>query len=464
MLEHRPPNRSLLPPPGAPVFLLGIAGAGMSGLARLLASEGYGVTGCDLQITAEARQLEAHGIRFVSEEDTRPAVEASLVVHTSAAAADHPVLAAARRAGVPILRRAQAMGALLNDRRLVAISGTHGKTTVTAMTAQVAEAGGLDPVVLVGGRVDRWNGNARTGHGVAIAEADEYDRSFLELDPSLAVITSVEPEHLECYEGPEHLRSSFRDFAARAIGRDGILACAEGPGVAGVVEGLETVATYGMDPAADYRVAIVNRRGTRQTCRFTWHEGAFDFELGTPGDHNAQNAGAALAVGVRLQLDSDTLSGALAQFHGVDRRLQLLGKRGGRVILDDYAHHPTEVQASVAAVREAWPGRMLAVVFQPHLYSRTRRMAVEFAASLAGADEAVVLPIYPARETLIPGVTSGLVTEASGGFLGSATAAEVPEWVDGLPADSVVLFMGAGDITRLAHAVAEGEGASSVGV
>jgi UDP-N-acetylmuramate--alanine ligase len=436
----------------------------MSGLARLLASEAYRVTGCDLQITPEAKRLESHGIRFVGEEDMRPAVEASLVVHTSAAPPDHPVLVAARQAGVPILRRAQAMGALLNDRRLVAISGTHGKTTVTAMTAHVAEAGGLDPVVLVGGRVDQWNGNARTGHGVAIAEADEYDRSFLELDPSLAVITSVEPEHLECYEDPEHLRSSFRDFAGRAIGRDGILACAEGPGVAGVVEGLEAVMTYGIDPAADYRVEIVSRSGTRQTCRFAWDEGTFEFELGTPGDHNAQNAGAALAVGVRLRLAPDTLSGVLAQFSGVDRRLQLLGDRGGRVILDDYAHHPTEVRASVAAVREAWPGRRLAVVFQPHLYSRTRQMAAEFAASLAAADEAVVLPIYPAREVPIPGVTSGLVTDASGGFIGSATAAEIPGWVDGLQADSVVLFMGAGDITGLAHAVAEEKGANSVGV
>lgn len=464
MAEHGPPDRNLLPPAGASVFLLGIAGAGMSGLARLLAGEGYRVTGSDLLITPETRRLQSHGIRLVKEEDTRPAAESGLVVHTSAAPPDHPVLAAARQADVPILRRAQAMGALLNDRRLVAIAGTHGKTTVTAMTACIAEAGGLDPVVLVGGRVDRWDGNARTGRGVAIAEADEYDRSFLELDPSLAVITSVEAEHLECYEGPEHLRSSFRDFARRAAGRDGILACVEGPGVAPVVDGMESVTTYGLDPAADYRVEIVNRSGTRQTCRFECDEGSFEFELGTPGDHNAQNAGAALAVGFRLGLSPETLSGALAEFSGVDRRLQLLGDRDGRVILDDYAHHPTEVRVSVAAVREAWPGRRLAVVFQPHLYSRTRQMAVEFAAALSAADEVLVLPIYPAREAPLPGVTSKLLTDASHGFLDSASAAEVPGWVDGLQADSVVLFMGAGDITSLAHAVAEGKGASSVGV
>jgi UDP-N-acetylmuramate--alanine ligase len=463
MGDRRPPDRNYLPPPGASVYLLGIAGAGMTGLARLLASEGYRVSGSDLLVTPEARRLESYGIQLVDGDDVAAAAAAGLVVRTSAAALDHPIVAGARQAGVPVLKRAQAMGALLNGRRLVAISGTHGKTTVTAMTARVAEAAGLDPVVLVGGRVEAWDGNARIGSGVAIAEADEYDRSFLELDPSLAVITSVEPEHLECYEGPEHLQASFREFARRAIGKDGILACAEGPGVGPVVDGLESVSTYGLDAAADYRVEVVDRRGTMQTCRFESETGAFLFDLGCPGDHNAQNAGAALAVGLRLGLDPEDLAGALAEFSGVDRRLQLLGNRDGRVILDDYAHHPTEVQVSVAAVREAWPGRRLAVVFQPHLYSRTRQMAGEFAAALTAADEALVLPIYPAREAPIAGVTAELVTDAASGPVVAATAAEIPDWVDGLPADSVVLFMGAGDITLLAHEVADGKGASGVG-
>ena len=464
MVERRPPDRSHLPAPGASVYLLGIAGAGMTGLARILAAEGYRVVGSDLLVTPEARRLEAHGIRFVDSDDLVSPAGAGLVVHTSAAPNDHAVLQAARKAGVPVLKRAQAMGALLNDRRLVAIAGTHGKTTVTAMTARVAEAGGLDPVVLVGGRVHEWDGNARIGSGVAIAEADEYDRSFLELNPSLAVITSVEPEHLECYDGPEHLRSSFREFAGRAADRDGVLACAEGPGVDSVVEGLESVATYGLHPAADFRVEIVTRRGAVQTCRLESGDGTFDFDLGAPGDHNAQNAGAALAVGLRLGLGPETLGEALAGFSGVDRRLQRLGDRGGRVILDDYAHHPTEVHVSVAAVREAWPGRRLAVVFQPHLYSRTRQMAAEFAEALTAADEALVLPIYPAREAPIPGVTARLVTDASSGFADPVTADEVPGWVDGLPSDSVVLFMGAGDITLLAHHVAEGKEANGVGV
>lgn len=464
MADRRPPDRSIFPPAGEAVYLLGIAGAGMSGLAFLLASEGYRVSGSDLQVTPEARRLEATGVQLAAVDDIRPAVEAGLVVHTSAAPADHPVLVAARHAGVPIVKRAEAMGALFNGRRLVAISGTHGKTTVTAMTARLAEAGGLDPVVLVGGRVGAWDGNARSGVGIAIAEADEYDRSFLELDPSLAVITSVEPEHMECYDGPGQLQAAFREFARRAEGRDGILACAEGPGVPDVVRGLQAVRTYGLDADADYRVEVIERRGLRQTCRLSSRDECFEFELGAAGDHNAQNAGAAMAAGLTMGLGSDTLADALASFTGVDRRLQLLGDRGGRVILDDYAHHPTEVRATISAVRQAWPGRQMAVVFQPHLYSRTRKMAVEFAAALSQADQAVVLPVYAARETPIPGVTSTLVVEASRGAVRPLIPSDIPGWVDGLDTDAVVLFMGAGDVTLLAHAVAEGMEANGVGV
>jgi UDP-N-acetylmuramate-alanine ligase len=270
MSERHLPDRTLLPATGASVYLLGIAGAGMSGLAMLLAAEGYLVTGADRELTPETDRLRDLGVRLWPETATQPAVEAELVVYTSAVAPGHPVLAAARTAGVSSLKRARAMGALLNARRLVAVGGTHGKTTVTAMTARIAEAGGLDPIALVGGRVAAWNGNARAGAGVvAVAEADEYDRSFLELDPSLAVVTSVEPEHMECYDGPSDLVAAFREFAGRASERDGILACAEGPGIPETLRGLGGVHTYGLGPAADYRVEVVARDGARQTCRFT---------------------------------------------------------------------------------------------------------------------------------------------------------------------------------------------------
>lgn len=454
-MSSGPADRALLPPPGAPVYLLGIAGAGMSGLAMLLAADGYRVTGSDRELTPESRRLEALGVRLVPESDPQPATQVALLVHTSAAPADHPVLAAARAAGVPVIKRARATGALLNERHLTAVAGTHGKTTVTAMTARVAEAGGLDPIALVGGHVADWGGNARYGGGrTAVVEADEFDRSFLELDPSLAVVTSLEPEHMECYEDEADLESSFRTFAGRAESRDGILACADAPGALAAVHGLASVRTYGFSEGSDYRVEVLRRHGLGQTCRLVAPTGAFDFELGVPGRHNAQNAGAAMAAGLRLDIETTALRGALADFSGVDRRLQVLKEGDGRVIVDDYAHHPTEVAASMSAARDAWPGRPLAVVFQPHLYSRTRAMATEFAAALSGADAAVVLPIYPARELPIPGVTAGLIVRAASGSVGEVSAENVSTWVAGLRDDAVVLFMGAGDVTRLAHRVA----------
>ncbi len=464
MIESRPPARSLLPPIGASVYLLGIAGAGMSGLAALLASEGYRVTGADRVLTPEARRLEAIGATLSEETDTGPVRRADVVIHTSAAPADHPVLLAARTAGVPILKRARAMGALLNARRLVAIAGTHGKTTVTAMTARVAEAGGLDPIALVGGRVAAWDGNARIGSGpIAVVEADEYDRSFLELDPSLAVVTSMEPEHMECYAGTDDLQASFREFAARAEMRDGILACADAPGATAAVAGLGATATYGLAPEAHYRVRVLERDGRSQLCRLSGPHGEFDFGLGAPGDHNAQNAGAALTAGLMLGISGDVLRGSLEDFTGVDRRLQVVGGRSGRIIVDDYAHHPTEVRASLSAVRRAWPGRTVLAVFQPHLYSRTRDMAADFADALGAADGAVVLPIYPARERPIEGVTSHLVAEASGATVLEVAVDEVPDWIDGSPTDAVVVFMGAGDVTDLARRVAGPGGGQRVG-
>lgn len=466
MTERRPAESRLLPPEGASIYLLGIAGAGMAGLAVLLAAAGYRVGGSDRQPTPEAEGLVDRGVRLWPESDLRPLREADLVVYTSAAPEDHPALLAAREAGITTMKRARAMGALLNARRLVGVAGTHGKTTVTAMIACVTASGGLDPAALVGGRVADWGGNARAGGGaIAVAEADEYDRSFLELDPSLAVITSVESEHMECYRGPADLVDAFRTFARRASGRDGILACAGGPGVSETLRGMDGVLTYGLASTARYRVEVVERDGARQTCRFHSPEAAFTFTLGAPGDHNAENAAAALAAGLRLGVSAQALAGSLAGFSGVDRRLQVLGARRGRVIIDDYAHHPTEVKASVAAARGAWPGRPIAVVFQPHLYTRTRDMAAEFRAALQEADSAAVLPIYPARETPIPGVTADLLARSAGGRIRLIARHEAPAWVDSQPTTAVVLFMGAGDVTGLAHDVAGPvKGGGNVGV
>jgi UDP-N-acetylmuramate--alanine ligase len=453
-MAERLPGRRDLPPQGAAIHLLGAAGAGMRGIARVLADGGWTVSASDRDAAAAA-ELAALGVRVAPESDLAPVRAASLVVYSSALAPDHPALEAAASAGVPTWKRARALGALVNDRRLVAVAGTHGKTTVSAMLALTLEAAGRDPLAFVGGRVPAWDGNARPGRGrEAVVEADEYDRSFLELDPSLAVVTSVEPEHVESYGDEEGLRDAFARFAERAAGRDGLLACVDDAGARDTGRRVGASLGYGLGAAADYRVEVVATASDGQTCRLAGPDGSFAFELGVPGDHNAQNAAGALAAALRLGVDPRTAAEALREFRGVARRLQLLARRRDVVVIDDYAHHPTEVRASIAALRRAWPGARLVVVFQPHLFSRTRAMATEFGRALADADVALVLPVYPAREEPIPGVDASLVVASAPGHVRLGSTEEAVRVPVESPGDTVVAFMGAGDVTAVASRAA----------
>lgn len=447
-----------LPMPGARVHMMGIGGAGMRGLAHLLADGGYRVSGCDRNGAPEAPELRRRGVDLLDGHDPSHVRNVALVIHTAAVPEDHPELGAARDGGVPVLGRARATGALLNGRRLAGITGTHGKTTTTAMAALACEAGGLDPTALVGGRVPAWDAYARTGGDPAVAEADEYDRSFLELDPDLAVVTSVEPEHLDAYGSVSALEEAFAEFADRASGRDGVLYCADDEGAARVVGGASGAVSYGTDPTASYHVEERERGGARR-CTLFAPEGRVETALPAPGTHNVLNAAAALAAALRLGAEPERLNGALEDFTGVDRRLQLLVDRGGLAVVDDYAHHPTEVRAALSSLRARYPDRRLVAVFQPHLYSRTRDFAGEFAGALAGADRVLVLPVYPAREEPIPGVDAELITaSADGGAMELAGPDDVTgsAWVGELSSrETVVVYMGAGDITEMARSTAD---------
>jgi UDP-N-acetylmuramate--alanine ligase len=442
------------------VHLLGVAGAGMRGLAEALSAGGWRVSGSDRTPGLARADLEALGVRVVPESDVGAVREAVLVIASAALAPDHPSLVAAAQAEVPVIKRARALGALVNDRRLAAVAGTHGKTTTTTMLALALEAAGRDPLAFTGGRVPEWDGNARIGRGdVAVVEADEFDRSFLELDPRLAIVTSLEPEHMECYGDEATLRLAFMEFARRATGRDGVLVCADDPGAVDLGRVLEA-RTYGFAPEADWRIERVGSGREASKFRMRGEGMELEFALAVPGEHNARNAAAALAAAVRLGADPATLPDALRSFGGVERRLQTLARREGAVVLDDYAHHPTEVRASLQAVRERWPAARLVVVFQPHLYTRTRAEAPGFAGALAAADIAHVLPIYPAREAPIPGVSSALIVGAApAGVRESkpdealqAVRAELGRATPGCPV--VCVFMGAGDVTELAHRAA----------
>lgn len=449
-------SRDALPAMGGRIHLVGIGGAGMRGLAILLREAGWAVDGCD-RGGEPLEDLAGRGIEVSAGHDPAHVDGAALVVRSSAVPVDAPEIAAAAAAGTPVLRRARALGALVNDRVLVGAAGTHGKTTITSMTGTAAEAAGLDPLVLVGGHVSRWEGFARPGAGPAVVEADEFDRSFLELDPHLAIVSSLEPEHLDTYGDFEGVKAAFRTFADRAGGRLGLLYCADDDGARDLFDALGRPATarsYGFADDADVRVEALGPRA----CRLHSEGGAYEVELRVPGRHNQQNAAAAFAACVALGGDRAAVAGGLAAYGGVGRRLEVLASGSGLVVIDDYAHHPTEVAASLAAVRAAYPGARLTVVFQPHLYTRTRDFAAAFAGALEAADEARVLPIYPAREAPIEGVTSELILRAAGERVRGIDREEARGLAGAGAGERVVVFMGAGDVTHIAHETARGLG------
>ncbi|MFW6193033.1 MAG: UDP-N-acetylmuramate--L-alanine ligase, partial [Gemmatimonadota bacterium] len=455
-----------LPGPGAEVHLMGAAGVGMRGVAVLLGQAGYGVTGCDREADADVPEIEDAGGRWLGGHDPSHVTDAALVVRSSAVPEEHEELRAAVASGVPVWKRARALGALVNDRRVVGIAGTHGKTTITAMAAVASTAAGLDPTAVVGGRVSPW-GHARPGGSdLAIVEADEYDRSFLTLDPWLAVVSSIEPEHLDTYGDLEGLVEAFRTFAGRAAGRDGVLFGADDQGARRLGGRLgDRALGYGFSEDAEFRVrrlgdpeetSSVGPGVAAQKGLLVWEQGELPFRLGTPGRHNLQNAAGALAAVLRLGADPGRLEDALAGFRGVDRRLQELYRGAGVVVVDDYAHHPTEVKAAISAMREGHPGHHVWAVFQPHLFSRTRLLHPGFADALAGADRGLVLPIYPAREDPIPGVTSSLIVDEAGPSVELVARDAALDRLEDSPTKgpAVWLFMGAGDVTELAHEAA----------
>lgn len=448
---------SLLDPADSrPIHFVGIAGAGMSALAELFTLRGIVVTGCDTH-PENAPDLARRGI--VVEQGHAPdhVTGARAVVVTSAMPRDHPELQRARELGLPVVRRAEALGDATRGAMLVGVAGTHGKSTTTVLTTEALAAAGYNPTGYVGARVTRWNGNLRAGSPEwFVVEADEYDRSFLALSPTVAVVTNLEADHLDIYDDLDDLRRTFAQYVSRARY---IVLCADDeeanrlptPASAEVIR-------YGItSPDARLRATGLARDGLGTRFQVEYDGTALgEVSLCVPGEHNVRNALAALAVGLGLGATVEAMAPGIVSFTGVERRFQFLGRAGDVMIVDDYAHHPTEVRASVQAARAAAPERRLVVAFQPHLFSRTRDFAEEFAKSLAEADVVCLLDIYPAREQPMPGVTSALIADAMT-RLGRAPAwsgarSALAEALAGIvtPGDLVVT-MGAGDVTRSGH-------------
>ncbi len=440
------------PADSRPVHFMGIGGAGMSALALVARRRGVAVSGCDPDISGTADVVQL-GALVQQGHDPSHVDGARAVVVTAAVSPEHPELARARALGIPVIPRKQALADLVHAGRLVAIAGTHGKSTTTVMTTEALTAAGLAPTGLAGGRVDAWGGNAKLGGDrLFVVEADEYDQAFLTLHPSVAVVNNVEADHLECYGGVPQLEQAFVTFAGRA---ERVLIGADDPGAIRVAERLGAKAwRFGLGNA-DLRLSDIRQGPEGSQAKLSLPGGRqVTLRLQVPGIHNLRNATAALGVVLALGGPLEPALEALAGYGGLGRRFERLGEARGITFIDDYAHHPTELVATLQATRQAFPGRRIIAVFQPHLFSRTAEHGVAMGEALRAADVAIVTEIYPARELPMPGVSGRSVAEAArqggGEVIFEPVKAEVRARIlERARAGDVVITLGAGDITRV---------------
>ena len=429
----------------------------MSALAELFVRRGVRVTGCDANPVG-IDDLRRLGVDVWQGHDTGHVENARALVITSAMPKHHPELERARAKGIPVIRRAEALGEATSGdgRELIGVAGTHGKSTTTVMTAEALAAAGKDPTALVGARVALWSGNFRPGaDAVYVVEADEYDRSFLAMSPTVAVVTNVEADHLDIYKDLDDIRDAFAQFMR---GARTIVLCGDDRGASSLpVPSTAEVIRYGIT-SADVRLRALDVQHTAVGTAFRVEydgENLGVVSLRVSGAHNVLNALAAVGAGIATGADVPQLARGLGNVVGAERRFQRLGEAGGVYVVDDYAHHPTEIAATIAAARTAFPGRRLVIAFQPHLYSRTRDFAREFAGALAAADAIYLTEIYAAREQPIAGVTSDLIVTA----LSAGGAKQRLSWrgerqalaealAAGVRDGDVVITMGAGDITK----------------
>jgi UDP-N-acetylmuramate--alanine ligase len=439
------------------VHFVAIGGIGMSGIAEVLLNLGFRVSGSDLRDTPSTMRLRALGARVDIGHHADQVAGADVVVYSSAVTEANPEIQAARQRRIPVIRRADMLAELMRLKHGIAVAGSHGKTTTTSLVAAVLGHGGLDPTVIVGGKVLAIGSNARLGSGeYLVAEADESDGSFTCLTPTVAVVTNIDLEHVDFYPDLAHLRDAFRQFLARVPFYGTAILCRDDAEVRGLAARLDRkVITYGLNPDAQVRAEPLAAAVDRGQAAIVWAYGEALGELLLPlrGRHNLRNALAAVAVGLELGLPFGRIAEALADFAGVGRRCESHGEHGGVLVLDDYGHHPTEIQATMEVARSF--GRRVAVLFQPHRFSRTRRFQREFGDALAGADVLGLLPVYAASEPDPGDAGSGLIADALRDK-GLATATclagvdDVNGWLDAQvrPGD-LLLTLGAGDIGRL---------------
>jgi len=429
---------------------VGVGGIGMSGIAELLLSLGYEVSGSDMQRSEITGRLEDLGLTFSEGHDARQVGGADVVVQSAAVKPSNPELVAARERGIPVLQRATLLAELMQLRQSIAVAGAHGKTTTTSMVAIVLDAAGLDPTAVIGGRVAAFGSNARLGAGkYFVAEADESDRSFLNLKPQIAVITNIDREHMEAYRDFDDLQAAFVQFANSVPESGAVVLCSDDPYLRGLIRAIDRrIVTYGFGEEAGIRPVNIQLQGFGSTSTLP---GLGALRLSVPGRHNLLNALAAVAVGREIGIDWQDIAKGLESFHGAERRFQLRGTDAGVSVIEDYGHHPTEIAAVVAAAKPMTHGRLM-MAFQPHRFSRTQLLLSDFGPSFDGVDVLFLTDIYGAGEDAIPGVNLAALADAirqtfKGDLRVVGNLPDIPEAIAAVARDGdLVLLQGAGSI------------------
>ena len=446
------------------IHFVGIGGIGMSGIAEVLLSLGYQVSGSDQKLSPVTDRLRKLGATVIEGHDPKNLAGAEVVVTTSAVGADNTEVVAARQARLPVIQRAEMLAELMRLKHGIAVAGMHGKTTTTSMVAAVLAAGGLDPTVVVGGRIDAMGSNARTGTSeYMVAEADESDRSFLKLSPILCVVTNIDREHMDCYRDMAAVDEAFVEFIDRIPFYGTAVLCNDDDRLRGLLPRIRRrVVTYGRRPDSDFHIESSQTFPRNRPdapgflSEFSVAHRGFglgQFRLQVPGLHNLLNATAAIAVGVGLDISGDQIRAGLESFRGVERRLQLLGAAAGISVIDDYGHHPTEIRATLAAARDCGPGR-IHVIFQPHRYTRTQDLMEEFGAAFKEAESLQVLDVYAASEEPIAGISGSLLAQRirenghANAEYAPSFAVAVDKVVAAARSGDMILTLGAGNVVQ----------------
>jgi UDP-N-acetylmuramate--alanine ligase len=428
----------------------------MSGIAELLINLGYMVSGSDIKETEVTRHLSDLGGAVFQGHDPHHIEGADVVVFSSAVREDNPELVEARNRAIPVIPRAEMLAELMRLKYGIAVAGAHGKTTTTSMVASVLTKGGLDPTVVIGGRLNIWGGsNARLGNSdFLVAEADESDGSFLALSPSIAVVTNIDREHIDFYHDMDNLRSTFVNFINKVPFYGRAILCLDDKEVQGLLPSLrKSYLTYGLSPQSDIRASDISKEGLTTSFVVSSQEAVIGrVTIGMPGDHNVLNALAAISVGMELDIDFQRIADGLRDLGGLKRRFEIRGERNGVLFLDDYGHHPTEIMNVISTAKESWPDRRLIVVFQPHRYTRTKDLYERFVVSFNQADVLIIAPLYEAGEQPIPGIHSDFLFRGirdhghRAVILCKSKEDAASMLIDEIRRGDVVLTLGAGDI------------------